>query len=49
MDILNVIGSIASVLSLLVSVFVANRVVKIGNSVVIKGKGNFAVGGDAKM
>ncbi|WP_171017113.1 hypothetical protein [Pseudomonas sp. G(2018)] len=48
MEILEIINSISSILSLLVSLFVAAKVVKIGNSVHIKGNDNMTIGGDFK-
>ena len=49
MEILNIVGSVASIVSLLVSLFVAGKVVKIINkinSIKIDGEGNFIAGRD---
>ena len=49
MEILNIIGSVCSVVSLVVSIFVASKVIRIGNDVRVKGDKNFVVGRDVKM
>ncbi|WP_433765904.1 hypothetical protein [Pseudomonas putida] len=49
MEILNIIDSISSILSLLVSLFVAAKVVKIGNDISVKGDNNMTIGGNAKI
>ena len=48
MELLNIVGSVASIISLFVSIFVAARVVKITNNIQIHGKGNLGAGRDIK-
>lgn len=49
MQSLNIAGSIASLLSLAISVFVAFKVIRIGNSIHVKGSRNVTVGRDANF
>lgn len=49
MDILNIVGSVASVVSLLLTIFVAQKVSKIGNEIKVKGVSNIVVGGNAEL
>jgi len=46
LDILTTIAAVASIISAITSLFVAAKVVQIGNKVAIKGDGNVAVGGN---
>lgn len=50
MDLFNIIAGLASILSFLVSIFVASKVIKIDNSIqsnqIIKGSGNKQAGRD---
>lgn len=49
MEILNVIGSVCSILSLLISLFVLNKVIKIEKSIKIKGDKNIVGGRDVNV
>ena len=49
MELLNILSAVASILSFFVSLFVATRVVKLGNEIKVKGNQNFTVGGDALL
>ncbi len=47
MELLTLASSVASLLSLGISLFVAHRVVRLGNQVRVYGNNNVAVGGNA--
>lgn len=49
MEALGAIGAAASILSLFVSLFVAVKVVQLGNAVGVKGQGNVTAGRDATV
>lgn len=49
MEVLNIVSSIASIVSLLLTIFVVQKVTKIGNEVSVKGSSNITVGGNAKL
>jgi|GEM_PF-3636602 len=49
MELLSVLSAIASILSFFVSLFVANRVIRLGNEIKVKGNQNVVVGGDARL
>jgi hypothetical protein len=46
MEFFQILGSVSSFLSLIVSLYVAQKVIKIGNSISVKGKDNLTVGGN---
>jgi hypothetical protein len=46
MDFLNAVGSICSILALIVSLFVAQRVLRIENNIDVKGDKNLIAGRD---
>jgi mannose/fructose/N-acetylgalactosamine-specific phosphotransferase system component IID len=46
MEILHIVGSAASILGLLVALFVAQKVLKIDNSISVKGDRNLTAGRD---
>ncbi|MCW5200322.1 hypothetical protein VU07_00680 [Desulfobulbus sp. F4] len=47
-ELLSIIGSIASIISFFISIFTVYKLVTIGNSISVKGDKNITVGGDAK-
>ncbi|MCP4675402.1 MAG: hypothetical protein GY854_07840 [Deltaproteobacteria bacterium] len=49
MEILFIAGAIASILGLGVALFVARKVVSIGDSISVKGQGNITAGRDADV
>jgi len=48
-DILSLIGNIASILSLIISIFVASRVISIENKITVDGEENIVAGRDARV
>jgi len=49
MDILNTIASIASIISLFITLFVANKVINIGKQIRVQGDKSMAAGRDIKI
>lgn len=49
MDLLNIIGSIASIMGLLVSLFVAQKIMKIESDIRVRGDGNIIAGRDIQQ
>jgi hypothetical protein len=47
-DLLSIVGSVASIISLFISIFAVYKLITIGNSIAVKGDRNITVGGDAK-
>lgn len=48
METLQLVAAVCSILSLLVSLFVASKIVTIGNKIKVKGEGNITIGGDIR-
>jgi hypothetical protein len=46
MELLGVVGALASIISLFISIFVAAKVIKITNNIEIRGEGNLGAGRD---
>lgn len=49
MDLLNIIGAVASIIGLLVSLFVAQKVMKIDSDIHVKGDRNIIAGRDIQQ
>jgi len=47
-NLFEIVAGVCSILSLIVSLFVAQRVIKIGNQVRVKGEHNVVAGGDIR-